>query len=215
MTQQPAKRTRKNVDQESSVVVQQISPYQGPNGSLDVIDPELEMTATLSLAAESLADEETAGAIAPATEEEAQTVGFAPEEAAVVANLAPLEEIEPAVEAKAEEPSPPETPAGVAPGFFVPCAVVARPVPEQCDLSDPSLYFNQELSWLDFNWRVLWLALDERTPLLERVRFAAITASNLDEFYQKRVGGLKRQRAAGVRKLTPDGRTPEEQDDRG
>jgi polyphosphate kinase len=98
-----------------------------------------------------------------------------------------------------------------APAFTVPRAVVPRPVPEQCSPDDPSLYFNQELSWLDFNWRVLWLALDERTPLLERVRFAAITASNLDEFYQKRVGGLKRQRAAGVRKLTPDGRTPEEQ----
>jgi polyphosphate kinase len=100
---------------------------------------------------------------------------------------------------------------GAPPSFFVPSAVSPRPVPEQCSLDDPALYFNQELSWLDFNWRVLWLALDERTPLLERVRFAAITASNLDEFYQKRVGGLKRQRAAGVRKLTSDGRTPEEQ----
>ncbi|MFZ2358990.1 MAG: polyphosphate kinase 1 [Anaerolineae bacterium] len=98
-----------------------------------------------------------------------------------------------------------------APLLMMPRAVVPRPVPEQCDLDHPTLYFNQELSWLDFNWRVLWLALDERTPLLERVRFAAITASNLDEFYQKRVGGLKRQKAAGVRKLTPDGRTPEEQ----
>lgn len=98
-----------------------------------------------------------------------------------------------------------------APAFTVPSAVAPRPVPEQFTLDDPSLYFNQELSWLDFNWRVLWLALDDRTPLLERVRFAAITASNLDEFYQKRVGGLKRQKAAGVRKLTPDGRTPAEQ----
>lgn len=98
-----------------------------------------------------------------------------------------------------------------APGFALPTAVKARPLPEQPALDDPTLYFNQELSWLDFNWRVLWLALDKRTPLLERVRFAAITASNLDEFYQKRVGGLKRQKAAGVRKLTPDGRTPTEQ----
>ena len=65
------------------------------------------------------------------------------------------------------------------PGLSVQRAVVPRPVPEQCDLSDPSLYFNQELSWLDFNWRVLWLALDERTPLLERVRFAANTASTM------------------------------------
>jgi polyphosphate kinase len=84
-------------------------------------------------------------------------------------------------------------------------------VPEDATLKHPSLYFNQELSWIDFNWRVLHLALDERTHLLERVKFIAITASNLDEFVQKRVGGLKRQEAAGVRKLTPDGRTPQEQ----
>lgn len=99
------------------------------------------------------------------------------------------------------------------PGAYpvIPQAVVPRPVPLHADLDEPTLYFNQELSWIDFNWRVLWLAMDERTPLLERVRFIAITASNLDEFIQKRVGGLKRQRAAGVRKLTPDGRRPEEQ----
>ncbi|MEA3336104.1 MAG: polyphosphate kinase 1 [Chloroflexota bacterium] len=93
----------------------------------------------------------------------------------------------------------------------VPRAVVPQPVPEDASLKHPSLYFNQELSWIDFNWRVLWLAMDERTPLLERVRFVAITASNLDEFIQKRVGGLKRQKAARVRKLTPDGRTPTQQ----
>lgn len=95
--------------------------------------------------------------------------------------------------------------------FQVPKAVTPQPLPSDADIDDPSLYFNMELSWLDFNWRVLHLALDERTPLLERVRFVAITASNLDEFTQKRVGGLKRQKAAGVRKLTPDGRTPTEQ----
>lgn len=94
---------------------------------------------------------------------------------------------------------------------MVPRAVKPQPVPEGAKLKDPSLYFNQELSWIDFNWRVLYLALDERTPLLERVRFVAITASNLDEFIQKRVGGLKRQEAAGVRSLSPDGRTPTEQ----
>lgn len=93
----------------------------------------------------------------------------------------------------------------------VPRAVVPQPVPPHADLDHPALYFNQELSWIDFNWRVLWLAMDERTPLLERVRFVAITASNLDEFIQKRVGGLKRQQAAGVRSLTPDGRTPDDQ----
>jgi len=93
----------------------------------------------------------------------------------------------------------------------VPRAVSPQPVPDGIKLKHPTLYFNQELSWIDFNWRVLHLAMDERTPLMERVRFVAITASNLDEFIQKRVGGLKRQEAAGVRKLSPDGRTPSEQ----
>ncbi len=81
------------------------------------------------------------------------------------------------------------------------------------DLDDPALYFNIELGWLDFNWRVLFQALDDRIPLLERIRFIAITAGNLDEFVQKRVGGLKRQQAAQVRRLTADGRTPESQID--
>lgn len=93
----------------------------------------------------------------------------------------------------------------------IPCAVVPQHVPQGANLNHPALYFNQELGWIDFNWRVLYLAMDERTPLLERVRFVAITASNLDEFTQKRIGGLKRQKAAGVTKLSPDGRTPSEQ----
>jgi polyphosphate kinase len=93
----------------------------------------------------------------------------------------------------------------------IPRAVDPRPVPEGVPLTDPTLYFNRELSWLDFNARVLAQALDARTPLLERVRFLAITSSNLDEFFRKRVGGLKRQEGAGVRTLTPDGRTPTEQ----
>ncbi|MBO6575773.1 MAG: polyphosphate kinase 1 [Rhodothermales bacterium] len=93
----------------------------------------------------------------------------------------------------------------------VPRAVDPQPVATGAELDHPALYFNRELSWLDFNWRVLHLALDERTPLLERVRFAAITTSNMDEFFRKRVGGLKRQAAAGVVTLSPDGRTPLEQ----
>lgn len=93
----------------------------------------------------------------------------------------------------------------------VPKAVVTRPVPEGAGLDDPSLYLNKELSWIDFNWRVLALAMDERTPLLERVKFVAITASNLDEFVQKRAGGLRRQEAAGVVQLSEDGLTPSEQ----
>jgi polyphosphate kinase len=110
-------------------------------------------------------------------------------------------------EADALTPSP----AVKSPQVPIPKAVAPEPVPEDAELTHPSLYFNMELSWIDFNWRVLHLALDERTPLLERVRFVAITASNLDEFVQKRIGGLKRQEAAGVRKLSPDGRTPTQQ----
>mgnify|MGYP005845329773 CR=1 FL=1 len=111
-----------------------------------------------------------------------------------------------------DEPAPAQPDSEPAPcRYTVPRAVIPRPVPAGVDLKHPALYFNQELSWLDFNWRVLHLALDERTPLLERVRFVAITANNLDEFVQKRVGGLKRQEAAGVRVLSPDGRTPTEQ----
>lgn len=93
----------------------------------------------------------------------------------------------------------------------LPRAVVPRAVPKKATLDDPSLYFNHELGWLDFNWRVLHQARDPRMPLLERVRFLAITSSNLDEFYQKRIGGLKRQQAAGVMTLSYDGRSPTQQ----
>jgi len=78
-------------------------------------------------------------------------------------------------------------------------------------LDDPSLYLNRELSWLEFDRRVLAQATDARVPLLERVRFVAIFADNLDEFFQVRVAGLKRQVAVGVTTPTADGRTPEEQ----
>ena len=74
----------------------------------------------------------------------------------------------------------------------------------------PELYFNRELSWLDFNARVLREAIDERTPLLERVKFLAIFSSNLDEFFMVRVAGLKRQVAAGVTQTSPDGFTPQQ-----
>jgi polyphosphate kinase len=74
-----------------------------------------------------------------------------------------------------------------------------------------ALYFNRELSWLDFNQRVLELAADPTVPLLERVRFLAIFSSNLDEFFMKRVGGLQRQRDAGVTELSIDGLTPQQQ----
>jgi polyphosphate kinase len=88
-------------------------------------------------------------------------------------------------------------------------AVPATPPVE--DLSDPALYLNREFSWLAFNGRVLEEAKDRTNPLLERLRFLAITASNLDEFFMKRIGGLKQQVAAGVQERTVDGRTPHEQ----
>ena len=79
------------------------------------------------------------------------------------------------------------------------------------DLHHPSLYLNRELSWLEFNRRVLHEAEAARTPLLERLKFAAIFSSNLDEFFQVRVAGLRRQCAAGVSERTADGMKPEEQ----
>ncbi len=79
------------------------------------------------------------------------------------------------------------------------------------DLHDPSLYLNRELSWLEFNRRVLHEAADLRTPLLERIKFLAIVSSNLDEFFMKRMGGLKQQQGAGLQFLTVDGRTPQQQ----
>jgi len=79
------------------------------------------------------------------------------------------------------------------------------------DLDDPRFYLNRELSHLEFQKRVLHEALDERTPLLERVRFLGIFTRNLDEFFMKRVGGLKQQIDAGVTDPTVDGRTPREQ----
>ena len=79
------------------------------------------------------------------------------------------------------------------------------------NLNDPKYYFNRELSWLEFNRRVLAEALDERTPLLERLKFMGIFSSNLDEFFMVRVATLKKQVAAGVSKLSADGRTAQQQ----
>jgi len=74
-----------------------------------------------------------------------------------------------------------------------------------------SLYLNRELSWLEFNARVLHEAEDARTPLLERVKFLSIFSTNLDEFYMVRVAGLRRQVAAGVLQTSPDGMSPQAQ----
>ena len=79
------------------------------------------------------------------------------------------------------------------------------------NLGDSTLYLNRELSWLKFNDRVLHQARNRKLPLLERVKFLAISGSNMDEFFMKRIGGLKQQVAAGIQESTVDGLTPQEQ----
>ena len=81
----------------------------------------------------------------------------------------------------------------------------------QFDLHDSQWFLNRELTWLSFNRRVLHEAEDERTPLLERLKFIAIVSANLDEFFMKRIGGLKQQIGAGMRELSLDGRTARQQ----
>ncbi|MEL6135164.1 MAG: RNA degradosome polyphosphate kinase, partial [Bacteroidota bacterium] len=79
------------------------------------------------------------------------------------------------------------------------------------NLKHPKYYFNRELSWLQFNDRVLEEAADRSHPLLERLKFIAIFSSNLDEFFMIRVGGLKEQLAAGIQDIPADGLTAEQQ----
>ncbi|HET8956296.1 MAG TPA: polyphosphate kinase 1 [Solirubrobacterales bacterium] len=86
-------------------------------------------------------------------------------------------------------------------------------MPHNGAIDDPALYFNRELSWLDFNQRVLELAEDAEVPLLERLRFCGIYANNLDEFFMVRVAGLFDQLDAGIEARGPDGLTPKEQID--
>lgn len=94
-------------------------------------------------------------------------------------------------------------------------AKVKEPTPAQDmapqDFTNPNYYINRELSWLEFNNRVLHEAFDPRTPLLERLKFLAIFSSNLDEFFMVRVSGLMEQVEAGIAKLTPEGMTPQQQ----
>jgi polyphosphate kinase len=85
---------------------------------------------------------------------------------------------------------------------------------EAPDLGSSELYVNRELSWLDFNERVLELAEDEQMPLLERLKFLAIYAGNLDEFFMVRVAGLHDQVEAGIDARAPDGLSPSETIDR-
>ncbi|MEA5572441.1 polyphosphate kinase 1 [Calothrix sp. UHCC 0171] len=83
--------------------------------------------------------------------------------------------------------------------------------PDRLDFQDPQYYLNRELSWLEFNNRVLHEAMDPRTPLLERLKFMGIFSSNLDEFFMVRIAALKQQVEAKVTQLAFDGRTPSQQ----
>jgi polyphosphate kinase len=96
-----------------------------------------------------------------------------------------------------------------APGGNVKC--LAGELEGITSLDDPRLYINRELSWLDFNRRVLEEAEDPTQPLLERVKFLAICSGNLDEFFMSRVPGLVRQAARGALEAPPDGMSPSEQ----
>jgi polyphosphate kinase len=88
---------------------------------------------------------------------------------------------------------------------------IPPPEPIAEPLDPASLFLNRELSWLEFNLRVFHEAEDASNPLLERLKFLAIFDNNLDEFFMKRVGGLKQQVASNIRELPPDSRTPRQQ----
>jgi polyphosphate kinase len=88
---------------------------------------------------------------------------------------------------------------------------LSAPEPPVEILDPATLYLNRELAWLEFNLRVLHEAEDSSNPLLERLKFMAIFDSNLDEFFMKRIGGLKQQLASNLRELPPDSRTPRQQ----
>src|SRR4051812_44465266 len=90
----------------------------------------------------------------------------------------------------------------------VPAPVEPIPEPAEQKFQDPRFYFNRELSWLQFNERVLQLAEDPSVPLMERLKFAAIHTSNLDEFFMIRVAGVHDQVDAGLTDEGADGRMP-------
>ena len=119
----------------------------------------------------------------------------------------------PGESAVARPSAPADPPFGQTPPDLRP---VPRPGPDgEFDLADPNLLLNRELTWLNFNFRVLAQAEDPGTPLLERLNFISIVGANLDEFFMKRIGGLKQQDVAGVHTPSADGRSPREQIEEG
>lgn len=113
-------------------------------------------------------------------------------------------------------PLPENPPAAVTEVHRIRCDIGAHPLvvspqQRQIDLSQSRLYLNRELTWLNFNRRVLYEAENERNPLLERVKFLAIVSSNLDEFFMKRIGGLRQLIGFRIQDLSVDGRTPLQQ----
>jgi polyphosphate kinase len=109
------------------------------------------------------------------------------------------------------EVRPTDTESGDALSGAPPAATGADQTAEIDDVLPEDRYLNRELSWLDFNTRVLALAADTSMPLLERAKFLAIFASNLDEFYMVRVAGLKRRDEMGLSVRSADGLSPREQ----
>lgn len=120
-----------------------------------------------------------------------------------------------ALEPHAEPAAPTALPLGLPFGQSPPAPGLGDTVPTTADgginLAAPELFLNRELTYLSFCWRVLHEAEDDRVPLLERLKFVAIVSSNVDEFFQKRIGGLKQQVGANLQSITADGRTPHQQ----